>query len=229
MGYLDNTSITVDAVLTKRGREILKNGGSLNINSFTVSDTGVDYTLWNPDHPSGSAFYGEAIENLPMLEASVHAEYNLRNRLVSLNKNTKAMPALVVSGLDKKDGTTLTFNEGDENKGTITVDLVGYSANANMEKYVVIQNPDVVRVNLPRKSYLSGTGEAQLTETGIQFAAEYVLTGNSFKITPIQQSKTGRTTNVYIGDITTGAETSFEITNNVQKNATALLSTQIRS
>ena len=39
-----------------------------------MSDTGVDYTLWNPDHPSGSAFYGEAIENLPMLEASVHAK-----------------------------------------------------------------------------------------------------------------------------------------------------------
>ena len=56
MGYLDNSSITVDAVLTKKGREILKNGGNLNITSFTMSDTGVDYTLWNPDHPSGSAF-----------------------------------------------------------------------------------------------------------------------------------------------------------------------------
>ena len=84
MGYLDNASITVDAVLTKKGREILKNGGNLNITSFTMSDTGVDYTLWNPDHPSGSAFYGEAIEDLPMLEASVHAEYNLRNRLNQL-------------------------------------------------------------------------------------------------------------------------------------------------
>ena len=85
MGYLDNSSITVDAVLTKKGRELLKSGGSaqngsLRITSFTLSDTGVDYTLWNPSHPSGSAFYGEAIENLPQLEASVHSEYNLRNR-----------------------------------------------------------------------------------------------------------------------------------------------------
>ena len=79
MGYLDNSSITVDAVLTKKGREILKDGGNLNISSFTLSDTGIDYTLWNPDHPSGSAFYGEALENLPGLESSVHAEYNLRN------------------------------------------------------------------------------------------------------------------------------------------------------
>ena len=92
MGYLDNSSITVDAVLTKKGREILKDGGNLNISSFTLSDTGVDYTLWNPDHPSGSAFYGQGIENLPQLEASVHAEYNLRNRLISLNQNTVAVP-----------------------------------------------------------------------------------------------------------------------------------------
>ena len=62
MGFLDNSSITVDAVLTKKGREILSRGGNLDIGSFTLSDTGVDYTLWNTDHPSGSANYGEAIE-----------------------------------------------------------------------------------------------------------------------------------------------------------------------
>ena len=112
MGYLDNSSITVDAVLTKKGREILKNGGNLNITSFTMSDTGVDYTLWNPDHPSGSAFYGEAIENLPMLEASVHAEYNLRNRLISLNQNTVAVPAIQLNNLDTNNGTVLTLEDG---------------------------------------------------------------------------------------------------------------------
>ena len=49
MGFLDNSSITVDAVLTKRGREILKDGGNLNISSFTVSDNGVDYSLYAQD------------------------------------------------------------------------------------------------------------------------------------------------------------------------------------
>ena len=72
MGYLDNTSVTVDAVLTKRGREIVSAGGSLNITTFTLSDTGVSYNLWNPDHPSGSAYYGEAIENLPQVGAPVY-------------------------------------------------------------------------------------------------------------------------------------------------------------
>ena len=98
MGYLDSTTITVDAVLTKHGRKTLSGGNSaLRVTQFTLSDTGVDYTLWNADHTSGSAFYGEAIENLPMTEANVHSQYSQRNKLVSLNRDTLSMPALELS------------------------------------------------------------------------------------------------------------------------------------
>ena len=225
MGYLDNSSITVDAVLTKKGREILKNGGSLNITSFTLSDTGVDYTLWNPDHPSGSAFYGEAIENLPMLEASVHAEYNLRNRLISLNQNTIAIPALVLSGLDVNGGDILTFNEGDESKGRITVDMVGYSSNAAMGMYVVIQDPSIISTTATLRGGLSGTSRMFLQEQDIPHAQEYEITGGVFKINPIQQDVAGKQTNVYIVDIETGAYDSFNVINNITKNQRALLST----
>ena len=39
MGYLDNKSITVDAILTKRGRELLsRNDGSFQITQFALSD-----------------------------------------------------------------------------------------------------------------------------------------------------------------------------------------------
>ena len=69
MGYLDSTTVTVDAVLTKQGRKIISEGSPLDITHFTLSDTGVDYTLWNADHLSGSAFYGSAIDDLPMVEA----------------------------------------------------------------------------------------------------------------------------------------------------------------
>ena len=31
MGYLDNSTITVDAILTKKGRQLLSAGGNLNI------------------------------------------------------------------------------------------------------------------------------------------------------------------------------------------------------
>ena len=230
MGYLDNSSITVDAVLTKKGREILKNGGNLNITSFTLSDTGVDYTLWNPDHPSGSAFYGEAIENLPMLEASVHAEYNLRNRLISLNQNTVAVPAIVLGNLDSSGGTTKTFNEGDENSGTISVDLVGYSSTGEVTLngfayYFVIQDPSIISSNASLMANLSGTSRQFLQEQDIPFAQQYGFNGASFKISPIQQDTTGKSTNVYVVNVETGAYDEFTVTNNITKNQRAILST----
>ena len=226
MGYLDNTSITVDAVLTKKGREILKNGGNLNISSFTCSDTGVDYSLWNPDHPDGSDKYGQAIENLPQLEASVHAEYNLRNRLISLNQNTSAIPSIVLGGLDSKNGALLTFNEGDELLGDIQVDLLGYNSNASMGKYLVIQDPSVISTTAKLVTGLSGTSRMFLTEQDINHAQEYSFMGAGFKIQPLQQDKAGRQTNVYVVDRETGAYNSFTVTNNITKNQRAVLSSK---
>jgi len=92
MGYLDNSTIVVDAVLTKEGRQRLAQGNSLNISFFSLSDSGVDYRLWNPDHPSGSAFYGESIENLPSLEAIPRAEFYMRNKLITLNQDITGLP-----------------------------------------------------------------------------------------------------------------------------------------
>ena len=92
MGYLDNSTIVVDAVLTKEGRQRLAQGNSLNISYFSLSDSGVDYRLWNPDHPSGSAFYGEAIENLPSLEAIPRSEFYMRNKLITLSQDITGLP-----------------------------------------------------------------------------------------------------------------------------------------
>ena len=98
MGYLDSSTITVDAVLTKKGRELLSTpGGSLNISQFTLSDTGVDYNLWNTGHPSGSTYYGEAIENLPQTEALPNSQFAVRNKLVTMGQGMDTMPALVAN------------------------------------------------------------------------------------------------------------------------------------
>ena len=226
MGYLDNSSITVDAVLTKKGREILKNGGNLNITSFTMSDTGVDYTLWNPDHPSGSAFYGEAIEDLPMLEASVHAEYNLRNRLISLNQNTVAVPAIQLNNLDTSDGSLLTLEDGNSSV-RVGVDLVGYTSTGGatlngFEYYFVIQDPSIVSTNASLMQNLSGTSRQFLQEQDIPFAQQYGFNGNAFDMNAIQQDTTGKETNVYVVHVETGAYNSFRVVNNVTKNLRAI-------
>jgi len=100
MGYLNNQIITVDAILTKKGRELLAKGdGSFNITQFALSDDEVDYTLYNPNHPSGSAFYGEAIENMPLLEAFPDEAQMMKYKLVTLPRQTAKMPILAGAGI----------------------------------------------------------------------------------------------------------------------------------
>ena len=70
MGFLDNSTVTVDAILTKRGREILSRGGNFNITKFALSDEEIDYTLYDVTHPSGTDSYGAVIENMSLLEAT---------------------------------------------------------------------------------------------------------------------------------------------------------------
>ena len=97
MGYLNNQVVTVDAILTKKGRELLAQGGNaFNITQFSLSDDEVDYSLYNPSHPSGSAYYGEAIENMPVLEAFPNELQTMKYKLVTLPRSTAVMPTLTV-------------------------------------------------------------------------------------------------------------------------------------
>lgn len=88
MGYLDNNTVTVDAILTKKGREILAKGGQLSITKFALSDDEIDYTLWNPKHPLGSNYYGIVIENMPLVEAVPDESQHMRSKLITITKAT---------------------------------------------------------------------------------------------------------------------------------------------
>jgi len=107
MGYLDNNTVTVDAILTKKGRELLaRNDGSFRITQFSLADDEIDYTLYNPFHPSGSAFYGEAIENMPILEALPDETQVMKYKLLILPRGTAKLPTLEVGY------TTITLKQG---------------------------------------------------------------------------------------------------------------------
>ena len=98
MGYLNNQVVTVDAILTKKGRELLAQGGNaFNITQFSLSDDEVDYSLYNPSHPSGSAYYGEAIENMPVLEAFPNELQTMKYKLVTLPRSTAVMPTIALA------------------------------------------------------------------------------------------------------------------------------------
>lgn len=92
MAYLDNSTITVDAILTKKGREKLAAGQGLGITKFALGDDEVDYTLYEPAHPKGSAYYDSAIRAIPITEASPDETQVLKYKLVTLPKGTKKIP-----------------------------------------------------------------------------------------------------------------------------------------
>ena len=98
MGFLNNATVTVDAILTKKGRELLAQGTSaFNITKFALADDEVDYRLWDVTHPNGSDYYGTVIENMPLLEAFPDENHVMRYKLVTLPKSTQAMPILEVA------------------------------------------------------------------------------------------------------------------------------------
>lgn len=97
MGYLDGSSVTVDAILTNKGRELLAAGGQLNITKFALSDDEIDYDLWNPAHTLGTNYYGAVIENMPVLEALPDETQMMRYKLVTLPKDAVGIPVISVS------------------------------------------------------------------------------------------------------------------------------------
>ena len=130
MGYLDNTSITVDAILTKKGRELLaKNDGSFNITQFALGDSEIDYTLFNENHPNGTQYSAEAIENMPLIEAIPDGANMMQSKLITLARGTSAIPYIQVgnqTGIELAQGAVQaikprTFNiNGNNQAGTET-------------------------------------------------------------------------------------------------------------
>jgi hypothetical protein len=97
MAYIDNKTVTVDAVLTKRGRELLAQTGNLNITSFALSDDEVDYELYNPNHPQGSAYYDIAIRNTPVFQPLSDETQGLKYKLLTLAQGVTAIPVISLS------------------------------------------------------------------------------------------------------------------------------------
>ena len=154
MGYLNNTEITVDAILTKKGRQKLASGQALNITKFALGDDEIDYTLYEPAHPKGSAYYDVAITKIPITEASPDESQALRYKLVTLPKGTTKIPLVrlgvpSISVTQNEGGVGLTpttspsgnTNSGytmilaDQRAGTLTV-TKGASSNASVPVFL---------------------------------------------------------------------------------------------
>ena len=119
MGILDNDTVIVDAILTKLGRQKLANGQPLGVTQYAFGDTGIDYTLYNSAHPSGSDSYGSAITSLPMLEAVPDDNVFLRFKLYGEGeRNVQNFSFITITS-----GTSVTITKiaGETESNPITI------------------------------------------------------------------------------------------------------------
>ena len=158
MAYLNNQYVTIDAVLTKKGRELLaRNDGSFQITQFALSDDEIDYTLYNPTNPSGSAYYGQAIENMPLLEAFPLVTQEMKYVLTTLPRGTSKMPVLDLgyAAITLKQGISLAITPETLNYlgGNATFESSGYTATISdvrtLSQFngVGINTPDATALN----------------------------------------------------------------------------------
>jgi hypothetical protein len=158
MGYLNNSVVTIDAILTDTGRQLLaQNDGSFRITQFALADDEIDYTLYNPNHPSGSAYYGQAIENMPLLEAFPQATQVMKYKLVTLPRGTARMPILDLgySAITIKQGASLA----------ITPQTLNYLGGNNSETSGYTATISDVRLFSTFEGIGVNTPEAQLLNT----------------------------------------------------------------
>lgn len=100
MAFLDNSGdIILDAVLTDTGRARLAKGdGTFRIAKFALGDDEIDYSLYDKNNTSGSAYYDLEILQTPVLEAFTNNTSNLNSRLISISRtNLLYLPSIVLN------------------------------------------------------------------------------------------------------------------------------------
>lgn len=159
MGYLNNTIVTVDAILTTTGRQLMaQNNGTFRITQFALADDEIDYTLYNPNHPSGSAYYGEAIDNMPLLEAFPQENQTMKYKLVTLPRGTAKLPILDLGlpAIVIKQGVSLAITPQTLNYlGGNTFETSGYTATIGDVR--TMQTFEGVGINTPAATALNTT------------------------------------------------------------------------
>lgn len=174
MAYLDNTEITVDAILTKKGRQKLASGQSLNITKFALGDDEIDYTLYEPAHPKGSAYYDSAIRAIPVTEASPDETQVLRYKLVTLPKGTTQIPVV------KLGVTAISVNQTEG--GVSLSPTTSPAGNTNLGYTVVLADQRAGTLTVTNGTTGTGTVPVFLGEE-ITTTAQ-VVSGLEFRFTP---------------------------------------------
>ena len=211
MGYLDNSSVIVDAILTKKGRELLsRQDGSFNITQFALADDEIDYTLYNENHPDGSAKYGEAIEALPLIEAIPNENNTMVSKLVTLNRGSTIIPTIqvpstAISITRTGGGANNAFTITPSTNGLVDAAESGYSFTI-ADRRVLSSGTGIGGPNSnPFTVPFTGTALSQ-TFVGTQFS------GTALSGTTLFGSNTALSTSIIVVGLDTGARATITLT-----------------
>jgi hypothetical protein len=206
MAYIDNTTITVDAVLTKKGRELLAKNGNLNITSFALADDEIDYTLYQPNHPNGSAFYDIALRNTPVFEPFTDETQVMKYKLVTLNQGVTSIP--VISIAQDKISITRDFT-GD----IIISPSTNPAYNLTAGYTAILGNKNVGTLVVEESNSINSVTNTVPTFAGdINTASSQVVVGKKFRFIPNSQLGRTTTTNLTIVGNESGGSLSIEVT-----------------
>lgn len=216
MGYLNNNTITVDAILTKKGRELLARGkDEFKITQFALADDEIDYDLWNPAHPLGSNYYGIVIENMPLVEAFSDESNIMRYKLVTLPKKTARIPVIQVP----QSSITLTTPG---QVFTIVPTTINYTAgNATLGYTAILSNSDAATLQVvqPVAAGVSPTTPRFIGDA--ESAQSVAVTGFTFNIVAKQQLVSDINATVTIIGNETGGRATINVTVKKTELATA--------
>jgi hypothetical protein len=206
MAYLDNNVLTVNAILTKKGREILAKTGGLNITAFALADDEIDYTQFNPNHPLGSAYYDIAIRNTPVMEPITDESQFLKYKLVTLNDGVTAVPTinLNISSINVPRDFTGEILLSPSTNPTYNVTL-GYTAilsNKNVGTLVVTET----------NSINSSTATIPTFAGDLASNTSQAVVGNKFRFIPNASLAKTTTTNITIIGNESGGNTAINVT-----------------
>jgi hypothetical protein len=206
MAYIDNQTITVDAILTKKGRELLAQNGNMNITSFALADDEIDYTLYQPNHPNGSAFYDIAIRNTPVFEPVSDETQTMKYKLVSLNQGVSSIP--VISIAQDKISVPRDYT-GD----IIVSPSTNPTYNLSLGYTAILGNKNVGALVVEESNSINSVSSTIPTFAGdVNTTSAQVVVGKKFRFLPNSSlGKTTSTTLTIIGN-ESGGSLSIEVT-----------------
>jgi hypothetical protein len=203
MGYLNNSSIVVDAILTRKGRELLARGqNEFNITHFALADDEIDYTLWNADHPLGSAYYGAVIEAMPVTEAVPDETQVMKYKLVTLPKKTVRIPIVSVPN------SSITLSAGQQD--IIRPSTINYAEGNSTYGYTaVLADSDVAILEVVDAAL--GTKSASTLLSDMEPGQSVSVVGKTFRVRAKSAIAAAKTTTLTIYGNETGGQTVLTI------------------